>query len=294
MNYGPLPIHSDSESLQTDVMRFMAIIGFCLIAILALVKEAAPVRAATPSPSAPAEVRMTEQITPIEESAIAEPLAATVQVTEKPPEPSASTTSPLPPEQSPAPAPRWQQPLEKPTTEITAARPTPKPKPKPRPIAAAAPAPTPVPRAPAIPPAPDPQPVEAPAEEAGLSLRFASDGDFLRLITKGDIRVYAYAPVDHTPADKTMHASRDILILDADYQFRSSPAPGKVYELLPETIPALVVNALRNAGRDAGTFTWAIVLPGRIEAQIGRHLEPVKSAQLLIDPFGEVQHVAPT
>ena len=32
----------DSESLQADVMRFMAIIAFCLIAILALVKHAEP------------------------------------------------------------------------------------------------------------------------------------------------------------------------------------------------------------------------------------------------------------
>ena len=32
----------DSESLQTDVMRFMAIIAFCLIAILALVKNLDP------------------------------------------------------------------------------------------------------------------------------------------------------------------------------------------------------------------------------------------------------------
>ena len=66
-----------------------------------------------------------------------------------------------------------------------------------------------------------------------------------------------------------------------------------MYELLPDTIPALVVNALRSTGRDAGTFTWAIVLPGRIEAQLGRYLDQVKSGQLVIDRFGEVQHVAP-
>jgi hypothetical protein len=33
---------SDSESLQADVMRFMAIIAFCLIAVLALVRDAEP------------------------------------------------------------------------------------------------------------------------------------------------------------------------------------------------------------------------------------------------------------
>ena len=33
---------ADNESLQADVMRFMAIIAFCLIAILALVKDTPP------------------------------------------------------------------------------------------------------------------------------------------------------------------------------------------------------------------------------------------------------------
>ena len=52
----------DSESLQADVMRFMAIIAFCLIAILALVKHAEPPAAETaavdelPVPPAPMEV----------------------------------------------------------------------------------------------------------------------------------------------------------------------------------------------------------------------------------------------
>ena len=46
---------STVEALQTDVMRFMAILGFCLLAIFALVQRipltSAPVEATAPSPA---------------------------------------------------------------------------------------------------------------------------------------------------------------------------------------------------------------------------------------------------
>ena len=53
----------------------------------ALVKEAAPVRAATPPPTPPAETQIE---VPVEAATIVEPLAATIQVDEKPPEPATS------------------------------------------------------------------------------------------------------------------------------------------------------------------------------------------------------------
>ena len=81
----PRPATSiDSETLQADVMRFMAIIAFCLIAILALVRnidetavpvpEATPVADVTPEPT-PAPVNVP----------IPEPVP--VPVIESPPEP---------------------------------------------------------------------------------------------------------------------------------------------------------------------------------------------------------------
>ena len=267
MIYGPIPIQGDSESLQTDVMRFMAIIGFCLIAILALVKEAAPVTAAVQAQSLPVEPTVTENTTQTSEVTAAAPRPAVMERASEPvPETAPSATADA------VVTPRWQEPLAKPAVEITVARPTPIP--KPHPVVAAQPPPS--------------RPAPEASEQPGLSLRFASDGDFLRLIAKGDIKVYAYASTSTGSSSNT-----DILMLDGDYQFRTSPAPGKVYELLPDTIPALVVNALRSTGRDSGAFTWAIVLPGRIEAQLGRYLDQVKSGQLVIDRYGEVQHVAP-
>lgn len=43
MRLEPVSFAADGDGLQTDVMRFMAIIAFCLIAVLALVRNADPV-----------------------------------------------------------------------------------------------------------------------------------------------------------------------------------------------------------------------------------------------------------
>lgn len=279
MSYGPLPLQGDSESLQTDVMRFMAIIAFCLIAILALVKEAAPSsRIPTPvsttstpeavsAPSAEPE-KVLEPSPPAELTQIS-PVAA------PPIEPRQVSVAPTPAAESP----RWEQPLPRPSPEPATPRPTPKPDAKAR----QQPKPSPRQETAVL-----PSPPASSAADQGLSLRFASDNDFLRLIAKGDISVYAY----HGPRSGGI-PGREILKLDGSYQFRDSPAPGRVYELLPQTIPGLVINALRTTGRNIDAFTWAIVLPPRIEAQLEQHMTRVRSGELVIDRFGEVQHVVP-
>ncbi|NIP15191.1 MAG: hypothetical protein GWM88_10915 [Pseudomonadales bacterium] len=48
--------HAEGDGLQTDVMRFMAIIAFCLIAVLALVRNAQPAGLQTTQIAEPAEV----------------------------------------------------------------------------------------------------------------------------------------------------------------------------------------------------------------------------------------------
>ena len=131
----------------------------------------------------------------------------------------------------------------------------------------------------AVAPPPEPAPVATPPEDEGLTLRFASDGDFLRLIARGDIRVYAYQ-------------AHDILSLDGSYRFLESNAPGQVYELLRESIPVLVLNALRDARGKIDGYRWGIALPIRISGQIERYLDQVRSGQLVIDRYGDVRHVA--
>jgi hypothetical protein len=252
---------SDSESLQADVMRFMAIIAFCLIAILALVRHAEP-----PQPTAT-------------------------------PAPQPQTAAQTNPTQLPHPA--WEEPIERPA-EV--ARPEPSPKPareqrrldvdalRPRATVAATstvpPSPAPAKKAAPAPPAPPAAapaaPAQTPSESEGLSLRFASDGDFLRLIARGDITVYAFN-------------GKSVLSLTNAYDFLTAHSPGQLYEILPQTIPGLIIDALVRARQpegDSSAFSWGVTLPERIRKQIAGHLDAGSSGELVIDRYGEVHHVA--
>ncbi len=255
----------DSESLQADVMRFMAIIAFCLIAILALVRNTEP---ADPSSVEPEPALVVAVETPVSEPALPEP----VQHTPALPAPVAPEPTPRP--EAPATA---VEPPEAGETSVLAAS-------------------DPVERAPEIEPAtsvaaamessPEPEAAseaeaDAEADAEGLTLRFASDGDFLRLIARGDIRVYAFQDTD-------------VLTLSETYRFLDTSAPGQVYELLPPSIPSLILDALRQARSDTAGYRWGIALPGRISHQIEQHLNRVRRGELVIDRYGDVHHVAAT
>jgi hypothetical protein len=255
----------DSESLQADVMRFMAIIAFCLIAILALVKHAEPPvaeTAAADEPTAPVASTEVEQPAPMPVP-VEEPVFARASE----PVPSFQPEPVL--EQAPSPKP---EPTPEPESVLEPN--------KPEPVIAEAP-----PAAPEELPEGIVEPEEtfatetAEPEEEGLILRFASDGDFLRLIARGDIRVYAFQ-------------ERDVLTLSESYRFLDSKSPGQVYELLPPSIPSLIVDALKQARADIDGYRWGIALPGHISNQIERHLGQVTSGQLVIDRYGDVHHVA--
>ena len=121
----------------------------------------------------------------------------------------------------------------------------------------------------------------APQEE-GLSLRFASPGDFLRLIARDQIQVYAF------------NNDGEVLGLNAAYDFLPARSPGKVYELLPQTIPALIIDALQRSDRAEADqpFSWGITLPEKIESAVVGYVRSLTSGELVIDRYGEVHHVA--
>jgi len=255
---------SDNESLQADVMRFMAIIAFCLIAILALVRNVTP----SPEEAVPAPV---------------EPLV---------------TAAPLR-EPQPLPPPAWQEPIEQPA-EVARPEPSQRPareqrrvdvdslqaRPAGRTVARTAPAETTDRTMPAAQAKPAessaPETAAATPDESGLSLRFASDGDFLRLIARGDITVYAFN-------------GTSVLSLTSAYDFLTTRSPGELYEVLPQTIPGLIFDALvraRQPEADSGAFSWGVTLPDRVRAQITSYLNANSTGELVIDRYGEVHHVA--
>ncbi|MCZ6853996.1 MAG: hypothetical protein O7G86_08755 [Gammaproteobacteria bacterium] len=253
MNRSPLSHGLDGESLQTDVMRFMAIIAFCLIAILSLVRNVESQRTSvmevmenSQPQTASAEVPVNKPIS--SPKPLAQQLRPTVAPLDTLPEPT--------PQQAPESVLTEETPrLELAQTEM----PETKPQPEPETIEATS-----------IIEDPEPQ---------GLILRFVSDGDFLRLIAKGDVQVYAYQ-------------EHEFLALGQNYQFYEAPAPKQVYEVLQDTIPSLIDAALEKRNPSTTSFKWGISLPQRVERQIQHYLNTVSAGQLLIDRYGEVHHVA--
>ncbi len=269
---------ADGESLQADVMRFMAIIAFCLIAILALVRNAEPPAAQSTSeaPATGADVDAAQAVSD-------QPVELALAPTPAPPADPVMAT-PLPVFE---PSPRPERLVRVPPRAPKAAEP-----PSPEPVHAepvhaepvqAETVETPVETKPksAAPNRAEPEPVQPErATERGLSLRFASDRDFMRLITKGEIQVYAF------------QAGERVLGLAKNYEFAQAPAPGRLYELLPETIPRMVMAALERATRDADGFAWGIRLPADLEAKIRAYVDRDSVGELIIDRYGEVHHRA--
>ncbi|MEO1246365.1 MAG: hypothetical protein AAFX56_11845 [Pseudomonadota bacterium] len=162
-----------AADLQTDIMRFMAILALCLMAIFALVQSIPPVpstAASPPSGDSPA----VEQATP------PAPQPAPVEAIE--PEPAVAMPAPRPV----APAPERKQPVR-----LTRAQPTT------RPAAVADSAPVEINER-SKPVAP------SPPESKGFTLRFESDVALSRLVATGQIGLFAL----HEGAARRMSVSR--------------------------------------------------------------------------------------
>ncbi len=261
-------VQVDEASLQTDVMRFMAIVAFCLIAILAMVRNVEAPPAPAEAVSAPA------------------PIPIVAEVTQEPPEP---LPTPLPPEPAPLPSAEITEPEEQvfvirrepveaappPVVETESVPPEPALE---VPLADVPPQEEPLDVVSVPEPQPAPEAAAESAEEEGLTLRFASEADFLRLVARGKVAVYAF------DEDR-------FLTLAPDYRFTPVAPPQQVYELDPGTIPSQMRSALARVDGPAPT-KWAVGLPSRVQRQIQDLVATVNNGELLINRFEEVRHVA--
>ncbi len=224
----------EEDSLQADVMRFMAIVAFCLIAILAMVRNSPGV-----------EARVTKE--------------SVVQVAEIEPEEMARVEA-LPVRAS-AVEPAIEIVVESQnTTAVALPEPKPEPQPDPEPE-----------------PEPEPEQRSSPADTSeGLTLAFASEADFMRLISKGRITLYAYT-------------GQSFLTTSDTYSFHKTDAPAQLYEIDRHTIPAHVIDAAER--EEIEGLQWGVGLSTRIEKQISRYVEANVSGQLHIDRYEQVLHV---
>ncbi len=260
-----------SETLQSDVMRFMAILGLCLVAIFALVKslpmspaEPVPNRQSGPEPMAP--------LRSVSDSADASPAPERESQPRVAPEsvPEETTSISRQPSTEPLRAmnimpvrPPLQGEISKPKPETMADSPE------------RAVAPTPL-------PSPGPERAAAPAEQKGLVLRFASDTALLALVARRQVAVYAWV------RDTTWRLSAERGVLS----FAPATAPTRFHNMTHDTVPSTIVKALEAAARmpQAGDVIWGVTLPVETQRQLERLVKRHGSGALVIQADGRVRY----
>jgi hypothetical protein len=290
------------QALETDVMRFMAILAFCLLAVFALVQSvpwSPQVAEVAEKPAAPA----------VPAVAGAGPAASAAQkIAAKIPEPN----TPPPGENIKRDAPRTFVPAPQMQKESLASLPD-QPDAVPAPVAATGAAEiirnnatatpalsagdmTEVATASDLPPLP-----EVPAEPAtqqhrggekssplpvsedrqqGFTLRFVSDEAMFALIESGSVSLFAYG-------EKTAWR---LATSSGRYSFHAAAPPSQIYEMTPTTVPPELRRALRRRANVAvESVSWGVVLPAATRAAIAAAMSDAGGGQLSIQADGLVR-----
>jgi hypothetical protein len=239
-----------AADLQTDIMRFMAILSLCLVAIFALVQSIpltpvdAPTSPVVPAPPVPEKVDVIEAPLPaVDQSAIAEVVADPV----------------------PAAAIKPQARLD--AEKITLTR----PKWVPKSIPAAAP-PMPVVAPPAR------QETATDTEPKGFTLRFESDAALMRAVAASKVGLYA---IDAGRAKR-------MTVSDSRISFWDASTPNAFHEMERTTVPATVVDALTRTGAVGQNVSWGVTLPRRMKSQLDALMQSHSGGSLIIGASGDI------
>lgn len=242
-----------AADLQTDIMRFMAILSLCLVAIFALV-QSIPL-----SPVEPAEA--------IDSSVAAEPAPGDTPTEAAPPDTPSARAS-------------VEKPLE---MRVTLTRPKWVPK-FPTPpeasvstklqVLAQEEQPSAVDAAPDAPAAP---PVESEAE--GFTLRFESDAALTRLVATNRIGVYAI----------NRARSQRMAVTDSRISFWDASLPNSYHEMEAATVPTAVIQALARSGTAASDVHWGVTLPGRLKTKLDELMIEHGGGALVIVSSGDIR-----
>ncbi len=233
------------EELQTDVMRFMAILAFCLVAIFALV-QSIPLAPATPAKVESPPVKV-EIVSGPETPDILPSVA---------PDPGSPPDMASPLHSGPVFNPVTTMPKPKPSQLIAKPDPasvtrfayrSPAPKEPMAQIVASAPPPEPVPE-----PTPEREPEPATEPQKGFTLRFASAAALRELVGNNRVRFFAL----------TRSKSWRLNEQGGQLYFASSDRPREMHEMTPSTVPAEVLSALNRAGvsQSRESVRWGVVL----------------------------------
>ncbi len=299
---GATPAASDDE-LQADVMRFMAILAFCLVAIFAIVQSmpldtvvsdtpAAEPATRVTAPQAPQPARANPPEPAVQVAVVAPLVVQQLHTSSKPPPPIEPVTRAVPtpaPSATPnttPPAPQMALPRERAAAELPPPLPPtrlpvrPRAQPEPAPAAPAPPVVATRPPAPVAAPTPAPRlPAPSSIPQEGFALRFENDDALMSLVTAGRVGLYVV---------QQEQASREAWALSTRggrLKFAPADAPRQINEMTPHTVPADVREAfVRAAGSALGASqVWGVTLPPITRSQIQRLLASATGGELVID-----------
>ena len=240
-----------AADLQTDIMRFMAILSLCLVAIFALV-QSIPI---TPTQPPQAE----SQPLP----AVAGPAKDLIPRTELP---------------EPVAPPQAKTPVEKAVT-LTRPRWVPRFAPEKTVQKTAEPAPDLQAPAPALPSAPAPAVPPVESETEGFTLRFESDAALTRLVAASHIGLYA---LENDRAQR-------MTVSESRISFWNASIPNAFHEMEKHTVPAAVIDALNRTGTAADSVSWGVTLPGKLKTQLDNLMLEHRGGSLIIVANGEIR-----
>ncbi len=237
-----------AADLQTDIMRFMAILSLCLVAIFALVQSL---------PLAP-----TEPAAPPEPPAAAEPQA--VEPERKVPKAEPVEPEPVEPEPvlaRPAPAQAREQ-----TVNLVRPKWVPKFTPAEQ-------------RVPETPPIQEVTTEPPPGDEpVGFVLRFESDAALMRAVAASHVGLYAI---------ENQRAQR-MTVSESRVSFWDASTPNTFHEMEAATVPPAVIEALSRTGTDAGSVSWGVTLPGKLKTRLDALMQAHQGGSLIIGAGGDI------
>ena len=273
-----------SADLQTDVMRFMAIISMCLVAIFALVQsiplaprpvveeilQATPIDAAVASPSpvteAEAEIELTRptpkrvEREPVETVVLERPRLKPVERRAPP------VTRPSPVERPVERVP--DQPIE---TSVERATETPIDAVEAMNVATA--------------PSNAPESVSATRQSStqskvqkGFTLRFESDAALTELVARDVVGLYAVTP----------GGTKRMSIDGSNLSFWTASAPKRFHEMDIATVPDRVLATYRRTNRDSGV-KWGVSLPAGMSRDLNDYLTKHDGGELIIARSGALR-----
>lgn len=236
--------------LQTDVMRFMAILSLCLVAIFALV-QSIPLAPSSekPAPLVPAAPPQTVE-TPVEQTIPPTPVViAEREIRLTRPQPQKLPPKEIPPD------------LQRPVVQAAPVEP------RPEPVA------THTEPVEAPPPAPDPP-------QEGFTLRFENDIALTRLVARNEVGLYAIFP------DRSLRMN----INRGEMSFWSASMPNEFHEMDAATVPDQVIDALqRGNGYRVQGLQWGVTIPSGTSRQLDQYLRETSGGALIIDADGDLR-----